>query len=67
MKTAIDDQLGFSAYDWRSRYRQVANLAKEDLTNRGFKVNFVKLYEAEDINKESDSGLVISWSVSPVL
>lgn len=67
MTTIIDDQLGFRAYDWRSRYSQVANLVKEDLTNRGFKVNFVKLYEAEDINKESDSGLVIAWRVSPVL
>lgn len=67
MRCPVDEHLGFRVYDWISRYSHVATLVKEDLTNRGFKVNYVKLYAAEEIHKKSDSGLVIAWSIVALL
>ena len=67
MKTAIDEHIGFRAYEWCSRYSHVAKLVEEDLTTRGFEVKYVKLYQADEINDRSDTGLVIAWTVSPPL
>ena len=65
MKTSVDEHIGFRAYEWSSRYWNVAKLVEEDLTTRGFEVKHVKLYQAAEINEKSDMGLVIAWSVSP--
>jgi len=67
MKTSVDEHLGFCAYEWRTRYEHVAKLVEEDLRTRGFEVKHFKLYQAVEINKSSDMGLVIAWSVSPPL
>lgn len=67
MKSSVDEHLGFSAYEWHTRYGHVAKLVQEDLTSRGFEVKHFKLYRAAEIKEKSDMGLVIAWSVSPPL
>jgi hypothetical protein len=51
-----DDILGYNAWGYRGRFRQVSNLVKRDFERRGFGVKKCEIYTSQD-------GIYVQWSL----
>src|SRR5438045_3217002 len=49
-----DDLLGYNAWGYRGRFRQVSTLAKRDFEMRGFEVKKCEVYSSQD-------GIYVQW------
>jgi len=55
-ESAWDDILGYNAWAYRGRFRQVSYLAKRDFERRGFDVRKCEVYSSAD-------GIYVQWSL----
>ena len=59
---SIDKDIGFRAHDWKPRFARVIKIAEEDLTDRGFFVSYINLWESK---LSAGTALLLEWSVDP--
>ena len=61
--TGWDAIIGFKAWEYSSRFKQVAELAKRDLELRGFVVDKIEVYTHKCGLKNCRGGVFVKWDI----
>jgi hypothetical protein len=61
--TGWDAIIGFKAWEYSSRFKQVAELAKRDLELRGFEVERIEVYTHKCALKNCRGGVFVKWDI----
>ena len=61
--TGWDAIIGFKAWEYSSRFKQVAELAKRDLELRGFMIDKIEVYTHKCGLKNCRGGVFVKWDI----
>jgi hypothetical protein len=61
--TGWDALIGFKAWEYSSRFKQVGELAKKDLELRGFVVDKMEVYTHKCTQQSCRGGVFVKWDV----